>query len=563
MSTDQSRRHVRIAVAAVLTSALMTGAAARAQDFNPGWQHDHDEDPVVFSFATVGDSRQDPAAPDPTTLLEAGEPGSFSSGSTLGTPSQPGKPDLSGTLLPQDATFLTDTKPFSRILRGVQRDKPNLLFFNGDMIYGYGHPAVPPLAELEGITSVQGTTTKALAWTDAVFEYRQYAYWRGIVAPLFETGTYVVPVPGNHETECKATASHDGTCAKGTTPYPENEAAYKDNLGDLIEDLYTNERFQSVSGFPAIAANGFSVATAPQGSSGTSNINNGALTGVTTTNPTGEAELSYSFDIKLDNTRQLLHFVVLNTDPAGSAATAPTDWLAQDLEDAKNRAAANHLSPRYFVFGHKPAFTYGYNVVTAAPASIYTPAAAGGLDTLSAANSTVAPTSVSVKEPNGSTVTIATNVAQLIVDTKPQQVNTAATFNSAPAYPLVNLFWAVIAHYDATYFCGHEHIAHVEQFQDLTGGSKNTPYQVTVGSGGSPFDDAMSTDNPPREPVPLVNWQDRYYGWATVQVHRSGNVTLQVQGFTDGAQYDPSTGVVTNLGVETPARVLFDVPRLP
>jgi hypothetical protein len=194
MSTDQPRRCVRVAVATVLASALMTGAT-QAQNFHPDSQHD--ADPVVFSFATVGDSRQDPASPDPTTLLEAGEPGTFSSGTALGTPSQPGTPDLTGTLLPQDATFLTDTKPFSRILRGVQRDKPNLLFFNGDMIYGYGRPAVPPLAELEGITSVQGTTTKALAWTDAVYEYRQYAYWRGIVAPLFETGTYVVPVPGN------------------------------------------------------------------------------------------------------------------------------------------------------------------------------------------------------------------------------------------------------------------------------------------------------------------------------------------------------------------------------
>ncbi len=559
MSTDKSRRCVRVAVATVLASAAL--GATQAQDYRPEWQHD--DDPVVFSFSTVGDSRQDPAAPDPTTLLEAGEPGTFSSGATLGTPSQPGTPDLNGTLLPQDATFLTDTKPFSRILRGVQRDRPNLLFFNGDMIYGYGHPAVPPLAELEGITSVQGTTTKALAWTDAVFEYRQYAYWRGIVAPLFETGTYVVPVPGNHETECKAAASHDATCAKGTNPYPENEAAYKDNLGDLIEDVYTNERFQAVTGFPAIAANGFSVATAPQGASNGSNVNNGNLTGVTTTNPTGEAELSYSFDIKLDGSRQLLHFVVINTDPAGSAATAPTDWLAQDLEDAKNRAAANHLAPKYFVFGHKPAFTYGYNVVAAAPATVYAPAGAGGLDSLTAVNSTAAATSVSVKEPNGTSAVIASNVPQIIVDTKPQSVNTAVTFNSAPAYPLVNLFWAVIAHYDATYFCGHEHIAHVEQFKDLTGGSKNTPYQVIVGSGGSPFDDGMSSDSPPREPVPLVNWQDRYYGWATVQVHRSGNVSLQVQGFTDGAQYDQSTGVVNKLAVETPARVLYSVAHLP
>jgi Calcineurin-like phosphoesterase len=558
MSTAQSRR-VRLAVATVLASALLTGAT-QAQNFHSDGFHSegppHDEDPVVFSFATVGDSRTETVAPDPTTLLEAGEPGKFSSGASLGTPSEPGKPDLTGTLLPQDATFLTNTKALARILRGIQREKPNLLFFNGDMIYGYGRPAVPP--ELGTITSVQGTTDSALAWTDAVFQYRQYAYWRGIVAPLFETGTYVVPVPGNHETQCSAKVAHDpNNCASGKNAYPENEAAFKDNLGDLVEDIYTNERFQAVSGFPAIAANGFASNTAPQAGG-----NNGKLTGVVAaTNPTGEAELSYSFDVKLDNVRQLLHFVVINTDPAGADATAPTDWLAQDLEDAQSRAAANHLTAKYFVFGHKPAFTYGYNVVAAAPATVYTPYTANGLDLLNGLNSSAAATSVSVKGTSGKTVTIATNVPQVIADTKPQQV-TPETYKGAPAYPYVNLFWAVIAHYDATYFSGHEHIPHVEQFKDVTGSSKNTPYQVIVGSGGSPFDAAMSNDSPPREPVPLTNWQDRYYAWATVQVHRSGTVSLQVQGFNDGAKYDASTGVVKDLGVETPAQLLWVIPHV-
>jgi len=553
MSIAQPRNLVRVAVAALLAGPMLAGATD-GRDSQGG--QSHGVDPVVFSFATVGDSRTETVAPDPTTLLEAGEPGTFSNGATLGTPSDPGKPNLTGTLLPQDATFLTNTKSVSRILRGVQREKPNLLFFNGDMIYGYGRPAVPP--QLASITSVQGNTSTALAWTDAVFQYRQYAYWRGIVAPLFETGTYVVPVPGNHETQCNAKVAHDPkNCASGKKAYAENEAAFKDNLGDLVEDIYTNERFQAVSGFPAIAANGFAANTAPQAGG-----NNGNLTGIVTpTNPTGEAELSYSFDIKLDNVHQLLHFVVINTDPVGADATAPTDWLAQDLEDAKSRAASNHLTPKYFVFGHKPAFTYGYNIVTTAPAATYTPYTANGLDLLNGLNSSTTATSVSVKDAHGNSVTIATNVPQVIADTKPQQVNNE-TYSGAPAYPFVNLFWAVIAHYDATYFCGHEHIAHVEQFRDVTGASKNTPYQVIVGSGGSPFDDAMSSDNPPREPVPQLNWQDRYYGWATVQVHRSGNVTLQVQGFTDGAQYDPSTGVVSRLGVETPARVLYAVSHL-
>ena len=560
MTTAQSRC-VRVAVATVLAGAMLAGAT-QAQDFN----HDHDgrsrdEDPVVFSFATVGDSRTETVAPDPTTLLEAGEPGKFSTGAALGTPSEPGKPDLTGTLLPQDATFLTNTKALARILRGIQREKPSLLFFNGDMIYGYGRPSVPP--ELASITSVQGSSAAgapvtALAWTDAMFQYRQYAYWRGIMAPLFETGTYVVPVPGNHETQCNSKVAHDlGNCASGKTAYPENEAAFKDNVGDLVEDIYTNERFEAVSGFPAIAANGFASTTAPQAGG-----NNGKLTGVVAaTNPTGEAELSYSFDIKLDNVHQLLHFVVINTDPAGSDATAPTDWLAQDLEDAQSRASANRLTPKYFVFGHKPAFTYGYNIVAAAPATVYTPETANGLDLLSALNSSTAATSVSVKDAHGNTVTIATNVAQIIADTKPQKV-TAATLKGATAYPYVNLFWAVIAHFNATYFSGHEHLPHVEQFKDVTGGSKNSPYQVIVGSGGSPFDAAMSTDSPPREPVPLTNWQDRYYAWGTVQVHRSGNVSLQVQGFSDGAKYDPSSGVVSKLDVETPAQPLWIIPHL-
>jgi hypothetical protein len=133
MSTAQSRC-ARIAVAAVLAGAMLAGAT-QAQDFRSD-EHgrDRDDDPVVFSFATVGDSRTETVAPDPTTLLEAGEPGTFSSGATLGTPSEPGTPSLTGTLLPQDATFLTNTKALARILRGIQREKPNLLFFNGDMI---------------------------------------------------------------------------------------------------------------------------------------------------------------------------------------------------------------------------------------------------------------------------------------------------------------------------------------------------------------------------------------------------------------------------------------------
>jgi len=59
-----------------------------------------------------------------------------------------------------------------------------------------------------------------------------------------------------------------------------------------------------------------------------------------------------------------------------------------------------------------------------------------------------------------------------------------------------------------------------------------------VGSGGSPFDEKLVTTGGscstthPCEPT-LTNTYDRYYAWALVQVHQSGNVSLQVSGFGD------------------------------
>lgn len=72
------------------------------------------DDPIVLSFSTVGDSRQDPTNPDPSTL----------------------------PLSAQDQIWLQNTKAWSRILNTIQSRNipkvPNLLFFNGDMIQGYG-----------------------------------------------------------------------------------------------------------------------------------------------------------------------------------------------------------------------------------------------------------------------------------------------------------------------------------------------------------------------------------------------------------------------------------------
>ncbi len=104
---------------------------------------------------------------------------------------------------------------------------------------------------------------------------------------------------------------------------------------------------------------GLTAATAPVASS-----NNGPIT-------TSQAELTYSFDIP--TSAGLLHFAIVNTDPSGADGIAPADWLATDFAAAKTRGAA-----RFFVFGHKPAFTYNY---AAGSGGLV---AAGGLDATSA-----------------------------------------------------------------------------------------------------------------------------------------------------------------------------------
>src|SRR5262245_49081303 len=74
-----------------------------------------DNDDEVLVFSTVGDSRQDPVSPDPTTL------------------------PLSG----QDANWLQSTKALSRIMDEINHQKASVLFFNGDMIMGYGNAIAP------------------------------------------------------------------------------------------------------------------------------------------------------------------------------------------------------------------------------------------------------------------------------------------------------------------------------------------------------------------------------------------------------------------------------------
>ena len=84
-------------------------------------------------------------------------------------------------------------------------------------------------------------------------------------------------------------------------------------------------------------------------------------------------------------------------------------------------------------------------------------------------------------------------------------------------------FWAVIEKYGATYFCGHEHIFNIMQPTKSSGGQA---YQILVGSGGSPFEAAL-TDHT------LHPETDRDYAWATVKVYQSGKVKITAYGFSD------------------------------
>lgn len=166
--------HARSATTRALASAaifLLVSAAAHAQSSAP----------VVLTFSTVGDSRQDPITFD--------------------------KPSVGSTLTGQDSIWLQNTKAFARILRTIQAQKASMLFFNGDLIHGYGWADIgyTSNANQSAISAqVLPTSKESVIGSDLLKFYQQYGFWRGIVAPLFETGTYVFPVPGNHETECKA-----------------------------------------------------------------------------------------------------------------------------------------------------------------------------------------------------------------------------------------------------------------------------------------------------------------------------------------------------------------------
>lgn len=328
----------RNAALLALAAAAVAAPAAHAQDTTP----------VVLTFSTVGDSRQDPNTYDQASV--------------------------GATLNGQDSIWLQNTKAFSRILRTIQSQKSTMLFFNGDMINGYGWANfgyTSNFAQSAIVGPVAPATTADIVGSDLMKNYRQYAFWRGMVAPLPETGTYVFPVPGNHETECKACPKNsDGQ----TQSKVENEQAYAANMGDLILDT---ARFTSVLGAaPASANYGPAAGVGPD-----------AL-------QTDQTKMSYSFDYLG------YHFAVINTDPVGQETSAPTAWLAQDFAAAQARGAK-----RFFVFGHKPAYTY-----------VYAPGVAGkGLD---------ATPSTTAKR---------------------------------------DAFWNLVEQYKATYFTGHMHTYNISQ----------------------------------------------------------------------------------------------------
>jgi hypothetical protein len=338
--------------AALVGASLVAGIAAA---------HAAVADPVVLTFATIGDSRQDQFTQDVSQ-----------------------KP-----LSAQDAHWLQNSKAWSRVMREVVSKKSNLLFFNGDMIMGYGNSALP---------AALPATVDAYMNVDLGRTYTQYAFWRGMVATAMEAGTYVVPVPGNHETQCSTKVNAAcPTTNGGKNALAVNENAWRANMGDLVMDSL---RFPTIVGQPY---SNFSVSNNPCP----------AGVGCTDGTSTDQSQLSYSFDVA-DT-----HFAVINTDAVGRDSHAPTAWLTTDFANAQARGAKH-----FFVFGHKPAYTYYY----------------AGSDT--------------------------TKASGLDADV-----------------PARDAFWTLIESYGATYFCGHEHLFNVQQPKggayQLLVGSGGSPFDAS------------------------------------------------------------------------------------
>ncbi|MBV8393674.1 MAG: metallophosphoesterase [Alphaproteobacteria bacterium] len=200
----------------------------------------------------------------------------------------------------QDRRWLQNTAVLTRLSDEIAASHAQLFVFNGDMVMGYTDDA----AQLD----------------------REYAYWRGMMAGLMAHGTYVLPVPGNHEMQMP-TRQPDGSKEKLAQPWLAD--AWRANTADLLIDA---ARWQRTVGLPL---QGWDPANSPApGSDGIS---------------TSQQGLSYSLDAGL------AHIAVINTDPVGHDSGVPVQWLARDFAAARERGAK-----RFFVFGHKMAYQYDF-----------------------------------------------------------------------------------------------------------------------------------------------------------------------------------------------------------
>jgi hypothetical protein len=227
------------------------------------------DDPIIFTFAVTGDSRQDAKATN---------------------------------LSPQEKIWMENTKSLARIIREIQAQKPQALFFTGDMIMGY---------------------SSDFAETD-----RQYAYWRGMMATLIENGIYVLPVSGNHEMQVKTDDPNGGKPLKISDVRCEN--LWRENMGDLLLDtnLWDHLTGTMIENW---------------------DINNIPPIGGADNIQSDQRQLTLSFDV------DKMHFIVINTSAYKDNARAPIHWLADDFAKAKARGAQD-----IFVFGHEMAFTYQF-----------------------------------------------------------------------------------------------------------------------------------------------------------------------------------------------------------
>ncbi len=201
----------------------------------------------------------------------------------------------------QDRKWEVNSRVLTRITSEIQVQKPKMLFFCGDGIDGFTGGDMPLLSS-------------------------EYAFWRGSIAKLFETGTYVFPVPGNHEMQ-----DTDRETGKSGSMV-ENENAWRDNLGDIIPD---KKRWGEILREPFSKSSWSDMNFAQSDSDGITS---------------DQSKLSYSFDYKG------CHFIVINTYAVGKEAHVPLMRLKEDLFDAKRRGV-KHI----FIFGHQPAYSYKFD----------------------------------------------------------------------------------------------------------------------------------------------------------------------------------------------------------